>query len=159
MPHREVFGYTMNSILFLDDLTQPLGTRLRHAWLLQFPQRAGLIFYFCREDEEYQRLLMGGPSAGRFCVVTDPGNMTMAKRFDAARDQSYLVFCPDLRFLETARLGDLLDQQVIAVFPAGFEQKERLFEIYPEADWCDEALVFADLEEMENWKAELSRGS
>jgi hypothetical protein len=48
---------------------------------------------------------------------------------------------------------------VIAVFPAGFEQKERLFEIYPEADWSDEALLFAGLEEMENWKAELSKGS
>ena len=85
--------------------------------------------------------------------------MTMAKRFDAARDQSYLVFCPDLKFLETARLGDLGDQQVIAIFPAGFEERERLFEIYPEADWSDVAVVFADLKEIETWKAELSRGS
>ena len=155
MPHGDI----MNSILFLDDHSQPLGTRLRHAWLLQFPQRPGLIFYFCQEDEEYQRLLMAGPSAGRFCVVTDPAKLTMAKRFDAARDQSYLVFCPDLKFLETARLGDLGDQQVIAVFPAGFEERERLFEIYPEADWSDVAVVFADLKEIETWKAELSRGS
>jgi hypothetical protein len=144
----------MNSILFLDDRSLPLGTRLRQAWLLQFPRQAGLIFYFCQEDEEYERLLMAGATAGRFRVVTDPESMTTINRCDAARDQSYLVFCHDLKFLERARLGALLEQQVIAVFPTGFEQQDLLFDIYPEADSSDVALAFADLEEIKSWSLE-----
>ena len=78
----------MNSILFLDDLSLPLGTRLRQVWLLQFPKRAGLIFYFCQQDEEYERLVMAGPSGGRFRVVTDPAEITTRKRLSHARDQA-----------------------------------------------------------------------
>ena len=51
---------------FFDDVSNPLGYRLREAWLVQFPRRAGLIFYFCQEDEEYERLLMAGPESGHF---------------------------------------------------------------------------------------------
>jgi hypothetical protein len=149
----------MNSILFLDDLSLPLGTRLRQVWLLQFPKRAGLIFYFCQQDEEYERLVMAGPSAGRFRVVTDPAEITTRKRLSHARDQAYLVFCPDITFLETARIQNLHDQQVIAVFPAGFNKEDLLFEIYPEADWSDEPLVFADLDEIEKWRTEFSNRS
>jgi hypothetical protein len=146
----------VNSILFLDDPSKPLGYRLREAWLMQFPQRSGLIFYFCKEDEEYERLLMAGPAAGRFAVVTDAEKMMVLSRSAAARNQAYLVFCPDLQFLETARLGYLREQQVIAVFPKGFENRETLFEIYPDADWSEDALVFGDIEQIEKWRAELA---
>jgi hypothetical protein len=149
----------VNSILFFDDLTKPLGHRLREAWLVQFPQRPGLIFYFCEEDEEYEHLLMAGPTAGRFLVITDPAKMTVRSRCADARDQSYLVFCPDLQFLETARLGYLLQQQVIAVFPKGSVDRETMFEIYPDADWNEDTLVFGDLDQIERWRAELASES
>jgi hypothetical protein len=144
----------VNSILFLDDQSKPLGYRLREAWLVQFPRRSGLIFYFCQEDEEFERLLMAGPSASRFFVVTEPEKMMLRIRCTDARDQSYLVFCPDLQFLETARLGHLREQQVIGVFPKEFAYRETLFEIYPEADWNEDALVFGDLDQIEKWRAE-----
>lgn len=123
---------------------------------MQFPRRSGLIFYFCQEDEEFERLLMAGPSAGRFFVVTDPEKMMIRSRCADARDQAYLVFCPDLQFLETARLWHLREQQVIAVFPKGFENRETLLEIYPEADWSEEALVFPDLNQIGKWRAEFA---
>jgi hypothetical protein len=146
----------VNSTLFLDDHSKSLGYRLREAWLMQFPRRAGLIFYFCQEDEEYERLLVAGDAAGRFVVITDAWKMTVHSRCSDARDHSYLVFCPDLHFLETARLGNLQEQQVIAVFPKGFADKETLFDIYPHADWNENALVFADLDQIERWRAELA---
>jgi hypothetical protein len=146
----------VNGILFLDDQSKPLGYRLREAWLMQFPRRAGLIFYFCQEDEEYERLLVAGDAAGRFVVITDAGKITVRSRCADAPDQSYLVFCPDLQFLETARLDSLWEQQVIAVFPKGFLDRDVLFEIYPNADWNEDALVFADLGQIERWRAELA---
>ena len=123
---------------------------------MQFPQRSGLIFYFCQEDEEYERLQVAGPTAGRFAVITDAEKMMVRSRVADAGNQAYLVFCPDLQFLETARLGYLREQQVIAVFPKGFENRETIFEIYPDADWDEDALVFGDLEQIEKWRAELA---
>jgi hypothetical protein len=145
----------VSSILFFDDVSKPLGYRLREAWLVQFPRRAGLIFYFCQEDEEYERLLMAGPESGHFLVITDPGKMTVRSRSDDDRDQSYLVFCPDMKFLETARLGYLREQQVIAVFPKGLD-KETMFDIYPDADWSEETLVFGDLSQIDKWRDEFA---
>ena len=84
----------MNSILFFDDLSKPFGYRLREAWLVQFPRRAGLIFYFCQEDEEYERLLMAGPEAGRFLVITDAAKMTVRSRSDDAGINLTLSFAP-----------------------------------------------------------------
>jgi hypothetical protein len=146
----------VNSILFLDDQSKPLGYRLREAWLMQFPQRSGLIFYFCQEDEEYERLLVAGPEAGRFAVITDAGKITVRTRCADEPDQFYLVFCPDLPFLETARLDIMWEQEVIAVFPKVFVERETLFEIYPDADWNEDALVFGDLDQIERWRAELA---
>jgi hypothetical protein len=146
----------VKSILFLDDHSKPLGYRLREAWLMQFPRRPGLIFYFCQEDEEYERLLVAGPECGRFVVITDAGKITVRTRCAAEPDQSYLVFCPDLPFLETARLDIMWEQEVIAVFPKSFVEGETLFEIYPDADWNEDALVFGDLDQIERWRAELA---
>ena len=64
-----------------------------------------------------------------------------------------------MTFLERARIQNLHDQQVITVFPAGFNKEDLLFEIYPEADWSDEPLVFADLDEIEKWGTEFSNRS
>lgn len=146
----------MNSILFVDDHSKPLGYRLREAWLMQFPRRAGLIFYFCQEYEEYERLLVAGPEASRRVVITDAAKITVRSRCVDAVDKSYLVFCPDLQFLETARLDHMWEQQVIALFPKGFENRELLFEIYPDADWNEDVLVFGDLDQIEKWRAELA---
>jgi hypothetical protein len=147
---------SMQTILFLDDHSQPLGTRLREAWLLQFPRRPGLIFYFCQEDEEYQRLVMAGLSSADCKVVTDAASLTPIARGDDLPTERYLVFCPDLKFLETAWLGGLWEQQVIAVIPFEFENQEILFDIYPNADSSDKTLIFPGPEELSQWRVELT---
>ena len=45
---------------------------------------------------------------------------------------------------------------MIAVFPKGFDEPETMFEIYPDADWSEDTLVFGDLDQIDNWRAELA---
>jgi hypothetical protein len=44
---------------------------------------------------------------------------------------------------------------VIAVFPKGLD-KETMFDIYPDADWSEETLVFGDLSQIDKWRDEFA---
>jgi hypothetical protein len=37
--------------------------------------------------------------------------------------------------------------------------RETMFEIYPDADWNEDTLVFGDLDQIERWRAELASES